>query len=70
MFCRFAPKYLIIFSLLCVFSCADKKKEYDKTKAVSAFEIIDPIKLDPALEKVAIALPKQQQNDFWNGFVV
>ncbi len=67
MFCRLAPKYLIIFSLLCVFSCADKKKEYDKTKAVSAFEIIDPIKLDPALEKIEITLPKQQQNDFWNG---
>ncbi|NBV06111.1 MAG: hypothetical protein EBS06_02605 [Proteobacteria bacterium] len=60
-------KSLIIFSLLFVFSCSDKKKEYDKTKAVSAFAIIDPIKIDPALEKAEIILPKQKANSFWNG---
>ncbi len=60
-------KYSLIFTLLFAFSCSDKKKDYDKSKAVSAFAIIDPIKLDPTLEKVAITLPKQQQNDLWNG---
>ncbi len=65
--CRFAAKYFLIFSLFLAFSCSDKKKEYDRTKAVSAFEIIDPIKLDPALEKVTIVLPKQQENNLWNG---
>lgn len=64
---RHSLKYLLIFSLLLLSSCSDKKKEYDKTKAVSAFAIIDPIKVDPVLEKVAISLPQQKQNDFWNG---
>jgi outer membrane protein assembly factor BamB len=54
--------FVIIFLLA---SCSDKEKEYDKTKAVSAFAAIDPIKLDPALENVVITLPKQQANSSW-----
>lgn len=55
---------LLLLSIF-VFAC-DKDQEYDKTKAISAFAAIDPIKLDPALEKDEIKLPAQQQNDLWN----
>ena len=67
MFCRRQSKYFLILVLLFSFSCSGKKTEYDREKAVSAFAIIDPIKVDPLLEKVAVTLPKQQQNNFWNG---
>ncbi len=67
MFCRSKLNYFLIISLFFAASCSDKKKEYDKAKAVSAFAIIDPIKVDPALEKVAINSPSQQENDSWNG---
>jgi outer membrane protein assembly factor BamB len=53
---------ILISSLL--FSCS-KDQEYDKTKAVSAFAAIDPIKVDPDLEKVEISLPAQKASDSW-----
>jgi len=59
-------KYLILFLITLLFSCGSKDQEYDKTKAVSAFAIIDPIKVDPSLEKVEIKLAKQQENNFWH----
>lgn len=56
----------VLFStILLLTSCSDKDKEYDKTKAVSAFVAIDPIKLDPSLEKLVITPPKQQKNNSW-----
>lgn len=67
MFCRWQSKHLLICLLLLSSSCSDKKKEYDKTKAVSAFATIDSIGIDSTLEKVDITLPKQQPSDLWNG---
>lgn len=64
---RLAPKFLIVVTLLLISSCSNKDKDYDKAKAISAFAIIDPIKVDPSLEKVVISLPKQQENNLWNG---
>lgn len=60
-------KNLLLIIVFLLTSCADKSKEYDKAKAVSAFAIIDPIKVDPSLKKIAIKLPKQQGNNLWNG---
>jgi outer membrane protein assembly factor BamB len=60
-------KILTAIFALTLLSACDKDQEYDKTKAISAFAAIDPIKLDPALEKVEISLPPQQQNDLWKG---
>lgn len=69
MSCRqFLRKFCLFFTvLLFAASCSNKDKDYDKTKAVSAFAIIDPVKIDPRLEKAAITLPKQQENNLWNG---
>lgn len=59
--------FLIILLPLFLFSCSDNNKKYDKEKAVSAFAVIDTIKIDPQLEGVKIILPKQQKNYIWNG---
>jgi outer membrane protein assembly factor BamB len=58
-------KVFVLIFIAILSSCSDKEKEYDKTKAVSAFAAIDPIKLDPALEKVEIILPPQKSNNSW-----
>jgi len=58
---------LIVFSLL-IFSC-DKEQDYDKTKAVSAFAIIDQISVDQSLKDVKINLPQQKNNIAWNGYL-
>lgn len=62
---------LFIFVILSIFlsSCADKKDDYDKKKAISAFDIIDSLKVDKQLEKEILILPKQQPNNIWNGSV-
>jgi outer membrane protein assembly factor BamB len=61
-------KFAVIFcTSLLLFSCSDKDKEYDKTKAFSVFAAIDPIKVDESLAKIEITLPKQQNNDSWTG---
>lgn len=60
---KLAALFCTIFFL---FAC-DKDQEYDKAKAISAFVAIDPIKVDPELEKVEIKLPKQKNNNFWSG---
>ena len=59
--------FFAFLSLFCFLTACDKEKEYDKTKAISAFISIDPIKVDEALEKVAITIPKQEKNNFWSG---
>jgi outer membrane protein assembly factor BamB len=64
---RQMQKYLLVFFASFLFFACDKDAEYDKTKAISAFAAIDPIKLDPALEKAEIKLPKQQRNNLWDG---
>ncbi len=52
-------KILIIFVALgTLFACSDKK-DYDHKKAISAFAIIDAIKVDEALQSVAIKIPPQ-----------
>ncbi|MDX2083710.1 MAG: PQQ-binding-like beta-propeller repeat protein [Rickettsiales bacterium] len=64
--------FIISSSVLLLFfivSCADKKKDYDKSKAVSAFALVDSLAIDKSLEKTAITIPKQQQNNFWNGSI-
>lgn len=60
---RIAAVFCLIFTLI---SC-DKDKEYDKAKAISAFAAIDPIRIDPALEKVELKLPKQENSLVWSG---
>lgn len=58
-------KYLtLIFAVFLLFSC-DKEKDYDKKKAVSAFAIIDPIRIDESLKNVEVKLPKEQENFSW-----
>ena len=64
---NFRFNYSLIILLLFICSCSDKDKDYDKSKAISVFASIDPIKLDPSLEKVKIILPSQQKNNLWNG---
>jgi outer membrane protein assembly factor BamB len=59
--------FFAFLSLFCFLTACDKEKEYDKSKAVSAFISVDPIKLDVALENVGIILPKQEKNSFWSG---
>ncbi len=61
-------KLAVIFcTSLLLFSCSDKDKDYDKSKAFSVFAAIDPIKVDESLAKTEIILPKQQNSDFWTG---
>jgi outer membrane protein assembly factor BamB len=56
--------YLPLFAFL-IFSCSKKEKKYDQEKAISAFSIINQIKVDSALENVAIKIPAQQKNEYW-----
>jgi len=65
--CCGVQKIFIIFLFSCLLSACDKDQEYDKTKAISAFAAIDPIKLDSTLEKVEIKIPAQKQNALWIG---
>lgn len=58
---------LIVILSLFLSSCSDKKDDYDKKKAISAFAIIDTLKVDKALKDVPVILPKQQKNNIWNG---
>lgn len=60
-------KYLIFLTLFLLSSCSDKNDDYDKTKAISAFAIVNSLHADPALEKVEITLPKQEENKLWYG---
>ncbi len=60
-------KYLLALNIVFLASACNKDDTYDKSKAVSAFQIIDPIKVDKRLEKVKIKLPKQKNNNLWNG---
>jgi len=57
----------IFCALLTIFSCSEKEKEYDKSKAVSVFEIIDPVKIDKSLESLEVDLPPQKNLDRWIG---
>lgn len=58
------PFLIAVFFL---FACSDKEDEYDKSKAISAFAIIDPIRVDPELEKTEIKIPSQKINSSWSG---
>ncbi len=58
-------KVFLSITALTLFSCADKEQDYDKSKAISAFAIIDQIKPDSQLEKIAITLPEQKNNELW-----
>jgi len=50
-----------------IFSCSDKKKDYDHTKAVLAFATIDDLKIDQSLQNVEITIPSQNSaNSFLN----
>ncbi len=60
-------KYLIFLTLFFLSSCSDKNDDYDKAKAISAFAIVNSLHADPALEKVTITLPKQEENKLWYG---
>lgn len=50
-----------------LFSCSEKEKEYDKSKAISVFEVIDPVKVDKSLEAAEIKLPQQKNLAQWTG---
>ncbi len=61
-------KNFTLFCLVIFFLNSCKKDvEYDKAKAVLAFEMVDKIKLDNSLQKTSIAIPAQQKNNFWSG---
>ena len=60
---NFLLLFLVIFTAA---SCA-KNAEYDKEKAVSAFAVIDKIKIDTSLEKTPVTIPAQQKNNIWSG---
>jgi outer membrane protein assembly factor BamB len=57
--------YCLTFCLFFVACACDKEKVYDKTKAVDAFAVIDPIRIDESLSSVAIKIPNQKNNSFW-----
>lgn len=59
--------YFLILFAFCFSACSDKEKEYDKSKAISAFAIIDQLKADPALEKIQITIPQAKANHEWIG---
>lgn len=61
---RFAA--IFITSLL-LFSCKDKDKEYDKSKSISVFAVIDTVKVDQFLADVKINLPEQENLTQWSG---
>lgn len=58
---------LLFTTAVLVLSSCSKDQEYDKEKAVSAFAFIDTVKLDPTVEKMTVALPKQEENALWTG---
>ncbi|MBU6140663.1 MAG: PQQ-binding-like beta-propeller repeat protein [Proteobacteria bacterium] len=61
-------KFAVFFcAALLLFSCKDKDKDYDKTKALSVFAVIDTVKIDESLNKVEINLPAQKNIPFWSG---
>jgi len=62
---KFSLKLFAIISLFLFTACNDKDKDYDKTKAVSAFAISDQIAPDASLEKITISLPKQINLEEW-----
>lgn len=51
---------------LLIFSC-DKDKTYDKTKAISAFDAIEKIKISEELKNVEVKVPAQSNIDFSSG---
>lgn len=52
------------FAFFVIFSC-NKDDEYDKTKAISAFAIIDQVAVDSSLQNVAITIPAQKSSSEW-----
>ena len=56
--------FFIIGLLGLLGACADKK-DYDRKKAVSAFAIIDEVRIDESLQAVSIKIPPQISNDGW-----
>lgn len=60
--------FSIIFAALFLLnSCADKDKDYDKSKAISAFANNEILSVDKKLEKINITIPRQQENKSWGG---
>jgi outer membrane protein assembly factor BamB len=55
---------LILSTLLCA---CDKDKDYDRTKAISAFVAVDPIRVDEALQTVDVKIPTAENLTFWSG---
>lgn len=62
---KLAFKIFTIIFITLIGSCKDKDKDYDKTKAVSAFANSDQISPDASLEKITISLPKQINLSEW-----
>lgn len=58
---------IILCISLLLFSCKNKDKGYDVSKALSVFVVIDPIKVDKSLAEVEVILPEQKNTDFWGG---
>lgn len=55
---------VFIIGLGLLAACADKE-DYDRKKAVSAFAIIEEVKIDESLQTVSIKVPPQILNDAW-----
>jgi outer membrane protein assembly factor BamB len=63
----FCQGFCFLILIFFAFACADKKKDYDHTKAVSAFAIVDELKIDESLQNIEIKIPAQNStNNFLN----
>ena len=63
----FKPFFTIVaaaFAVMALGAC-DKEKDYDKTKAVSAFALTEQLVVDPLLEPIAVKIPAQVANKNW-----
>jgi outer membrane protein assembly factor BamB len=58
-------RIITLFSLIFLLIACSKDQEYDKTKAISAFVIIDSVAVDKSLEKTSITPPQQKNNTTW-----
>lgn len=60
--------FFLTFSLFFILSsCANKDKDYDKEKAISAFAAVDSLKIDESLKNKEISIPKAKKNSSFNG---
>jgi hypothetical protein len=60
--------FLLVFVVLILSSSCDKKKNYDTSKAFSAYATsFQSLVIDKSLEAISIKLPQQQASNSWVG---